>query len=107
MHLSFEWNQIGWFTLPIKWHPFGHEAIGHEATKVTRWDQGLQVFLFRILTIKKEGRSTIYENEYIMILKKARLGPSDLRNSKVYINFSNNTCNSMWALSQHTLTVAH
>lgn len=40
MHLSFEWNQIGWFTLPIKWHPFGHEAIGHEATKVTRWDQG-------------------------------------------------------------------
>lgn len=24
-----------------------------------------QVFLFRILTIKKEGRSTIYENEYI------------------------------------------
>lgn len=23
-----------------------------------------QVFLFRILTIKKEGRSTIYENEY-------------------------------------------
>lgn len=40
MHLSFEWNQIGWFTPPIKWHPFGHEAIGHEATKVTRWDQG-------------------------------------------------------------------
>lgn len=29
-----------------------------------------QVFLFRILTIKKEGRSTIYENEYMMILKK-------------------------------------
>lgn len=24
-----------------------------------------QVFLFPILTIKKEGRSTIYENEYI------------------------------------------
>lgn len=24
-----------------------------------------QVFLFRILTIKKEGRSTIYENELI------------------------------------------
>lgn len=24
-----------------------------------------QVFLFHILTIKKEGRSTIYENEYI------------------------------------------
>lgn len=59
-----------------------------------------QVFLFRILTIKKEGRSTIYENEYMMILKKARLGPSDLKNSKVYINFSNN--NSTWALSQHT-----
>lgn len=56
-----------------------------------------QVFLFRILTIKKEGRSTIYENEYMMILKKARLGPSDLKNSKVYINLSNN--NSMWALS--------
>lgn len=66
-----------------------------------------QVFLFRILTIKKEGRSTIYEKEYMMILKKARLGPSDLKKSKVYINFSNNTCNSMWALSQHTLTVAH
>lgn len=64
-----------------------------------------QVFLFRILTIKKEGRSTIYENKYMMILKKARLGPSDLKNSKVYINFSNN--NSTWALSQHTLTVAH
>lgn len=47
-----------------------------------------QVFLFRILTIKKEGRSTIYENEYMMILKKARFGPSDLKNSKVYINFS-------------------
>lgn len=41
----------------------------------------------------------------MMILKKARLGPSDLKNSKVYINFSNN--NSTWALSQHTLTVAH
>lgn len=41
--LKIEWNQIGWFTLPIKWHPFGHEAIGHtvcKATKVTRWDQG-------------------------------------------------------------------
>lgn len=34
-----------------------------------------QVFLFRILTIKKEGRSTVYENEYMMILKKARFGP--------------------------------
>lgn len=41
----------------------------------------------------------------MMILKKAKLGPSDLKNSKVYINFSNN--NSTWALSQHTLTVAH
>lgn len=60
-----------------------------------------QVFLFPILTIKKEGRSTIYKNEYMMILKKARLGPSDLKNSKVYINFSNN--NSTWELSQHTL----
>lgn len=45
-------------------------------------------------------------NIIMMILKKkARLGPSDLKNSKVYINFSNN--NSTWALSQHTLTVAH
>lgn len=33
-----------------------------------------QVFLFRILTIKKEGRSTIYENEYMMILKKSKIG---------------------------------
>lgn len=67
-----------------------------------------QVFLFRILTIKKEGRSTIYENEYMMILKKARLGPSDLKNSKVYINFSNTCNNSTWGLSQQiTLTVAH
>lgn len=41
-----------------------------------------QVFLFRILTIKKEGRSTIYENEYMMILKKARLGPSDQKIAK-------------------------
>lgn len=66
-----------------------------------------QVFLFPILTIKKEGRSTIYENEYMMILKKSKIGSlnSDLKNSKVYINFSNN--NSTWALSQHTLTVAH
>lgn len=65
MHLSFEWNQIGWFTLPIKWHPFGHEAIGHEATKVTRWDQGATSVSVSYMTIKKEGRSTIYENEYI------------------------------------------
>lgn len=41
-----------------------------------------QVFLFHILTIKKEGRSTIYENEYMMILKKARLGPSDQKIAK-------------------------
>lgn len=41
-----------------------------------------QVFLFRILTIKKEGRSTIYENEYMMIFKKARLGPSDQKIAK-------------------------
>lgn len=63
MHLSFEWNQIGWFTLPIKWHPFGHEAIGHEATKVTRWDQGATSVSVSYI----EGRSTIYENEYMMI----------------------------------------
>lgn len=33
-------NWLVYSSLPIKWHPFGHEAIGHEATKVTRWDQG-------------------------------------------------------------------
>lgn len=57
MHLSFEWNQIGWFTLPIKWHPFGHEVIGHvcKATKVTRWDQGATSICFVYWLLKKKG----------------------------------------------------
>lgn len=106
MHLSFEWNQIGWFTLPIKWHPFGHEAIGHEATKVTRWDQGAtSVSVSYIDYLKRREINNIWKWIYDDLKKKARLGPSDLKNSKVYINFSNN--NSTWALSQHTLTVAH
>lgn len=107
MHLSFEWNQIGWFTLPIKWHPFGHEAIGHEATKVSRWDQGAaSVSVSYIDYLKRlQGDQQYMKMNIWWFKKKARLGPSDLKNSKVYINFSNN--NSTRALSQHTLTVAH
>lgn len=107
MHLSLEWNQIGWFTLVFLLNDIllDMKQLDMRLQKLLDGIKVQQVFLFRILTIKKEGRSTIYEKEYMMILKKARLGPSDLKKSKVYINFSNN--NSTWALSQHTLTVAH
>lgn len=79
MHLSFEWNQIGWFTLPIKWHPFGHEAIGHvcKATKVTRWDQGatsVSVSYIYWLLKKKGDQQYMKMNIYMMILKKSKIG---------------------------------
>lgn len=35
-----------------------------------------QVFLFRILTIKKEGRSTIYENEQDWVLQTLKIAKS-------------------------------
>lgn len=67
-----------------------------------------QVFL-----LLKEGRSTIYEYMTYMNIwrfkkKKARLGPApdqDLKDSKVYINFSNNY--SHWMSKTSKFNVCH